>query len=182
MHNRRFAFVDIETTGLDPDVHEIISIGCIIGEWQNESTIKVAEKFELKIKPEFIERAHERSLRVNKYTQEDWNDAISLSKALEQFAKKTDGAIMVSHNVSFDASFLDKAFKMTNIQPTMHYHKLDTISLAYAVLKDTDVKRYSLQYLCDYFEIKNNNPHTALSDTEALFALFLKLMHSSVVE
>ncbi len=182
MHDRRFAFVDIETTGLDPDIHEIISIGCIIGEWQSETTIKVVEKFEIKIKPEFIERAHERSLRVNKYTKESWGDAISLKKAMEQFAKKTEGAIMVSHNVSFDAGFLEKAFKTTDIPPSMHYHKLDTISLAYAVLKDTDVKRYSLQYLCDYFEIKNVNPHTALADTEALFALFLKLMHSSVVE
>ena len=41
---------------------------------------------------------------------------------------------MVGHNVAFDHSFLEKAFEDMGIENTMHYHKVDTISLAYALL------------------------------------------------
>ena len=59
----------------------------------------------------------------------------------------------------------------------MHYHKLDTISIAWAKFhKDTDVIHFSLRELCERFGIKNEKAHTALSDARATFELYKKLM------
>ena len=63
---------------------------------------------------------------------------------------------------------------MTN---TMHYHKLDTVSVAWAKLhNDPDIEHFSLREMCVHFDIKNERAHTALSDARATFELYKKLM------
>ena len=47
MRNHNFAFIDIETTGLNVAVHEIIEIGVVL----TTPDLVVIEEFELKIKP-----------------------------------------------------------------------------------------------------------------------------------
>jgi len=93
-----------------------------------------------------------------------------------EFAKKTKDCIFVSHNLSFDASFMDKAFRQSGVPNSMHYPRIDTISLAFAKLHNTEDLRYSLYSLCGHFGIKNSNAHTALSDARALFEIYQKLM------
>ena len=59
----------------------------------------------------------------------------------------------------------------------MHYHKLDTISMAWAKLnKNPDMEHFSLRDLCKHFDIKNERPHSALSDARATYELYKKLM------
>jgi DNA polymerase-3 subunit epsilon len=181
MHDRNLAFIDTETTGLDFDKHEVIEIGCVIvkqsGIETGKPTFIVVDEFEMKIKPERIEDADPVALRVNGYDPASWLFAYDLKQAMTLFAEKTKDAIMVSHNTPFDYGFLDKAFRKTGVINTMHYHKLDTISIAFAKLYMTgDVTRFSLRFLCDYFGIDNKNAHTALSDARALFELYQKLM------
>jgi ATP-dependent DNA helicase DinG len=84
---------------------------------------------------------------------------------------------MVAHNVAFDAGFVDTSLAKQGIVNTMHYHRLDTVSMAYAVLHDEpDVDRYSLAELCKHFGIVNENAHSALADARADFELFKRLM------
>ena len=59
----------------------------------------------------------------------------------------------------------------------MHYHKLDTISIAWAKFhNDKDFEHFSLREMCERFGIKNEHAHTALSDARATFELYKKLM------
>ena len=117
------------------------------------------------------------SLRINGYNVTDWKNAISVAQALKEFSEKTAGAIMVAHNVAFDAGFLDTYFAIYGIPNKMHYHRLDTVSMAYAKLHSApDVTRYSLAELCKYFGIVNASAHSALADARADFELFKKLM------
>lgn len=182
MKSQRLAFVDTETTGLNIDVQELIQVGCVLVEqnWETPDGIpsfEIIEEFELKIKPERISDADPQALRVNGYDPSEWVFAYNLSEAMNIFAKKTEGAIMVGHNVCFDFGFIEKAFRITGIKNMMHYHKLDTISIAFAKLHDThDVEKFSLRVLCQYFNIENKNAHTALSDARATFHLYEKLM------
>ena len=84
---------------------------------------------------------------------------------------------MVGHNVAFDVGFLESAFNQTNITNTLHYHRLDTISIAWAKLhNDPSLERFSLREMCVRFGIKNENAHTALPDARATFELYKKLM------
>ena len=173
MKKHNFAFLDIETTGLNLLKHEIIEIGCVI----TNSELEVIEEIELKIKPENISDADPVALKVNHYNEEDWKSALSLEKALNVFCKKVKNCIMVGHNVSFDAGFLEYAFNKNKIINTMHYHKLDTVSVAWAKLhNDPDFERLSLHELCLRFDIKNERAHSALPDARATFELYKKLM------
>ena len=84
---------------------------------------------------------------------------------------------MIGHNVAFDSGFLEYASSEAGIANTMHYHKLDTVSISWAKLhKDPDVEHFSLRELCVRFGIKNERAHTALSDARATFELYKKLM------
>jgi len=181
MKKHRLAFVDIETTGLNPDHHEIIQIGVVLAEqnWlNNKIELKFVEEFELKIKPERISDADPQALRVNGYSPADWIFAYSLSEAMKIFQDKTKDCIFVAHNICFDYSFIEKAFRLTNIENLMHYYKIDSLSVAYARLGTSNqTDRYSLGILCDIFGIKNINAHTALADARATYELFPKLIN-----
>jgi len=177
---QNLAFVDVETTGLDPDKHEVIEIGCVLvnQNWPGDAPIfDLIEEFELKIKPVQIENADPVALRINGFDPNQWVFAYDLKQAMEIFGKKTADAIMVGHNVCFDFMFIDKAFKKADVPNKMHYHKLDTISIAFAKLhNEGGADRFSLNFLCEYFGIKNEHAHTALSDARATFEVYKKLM------
>lgn len=173
MRKHNLAFIDIETTGLNLIKHEIIEIGCVL----TTPTLQVIEEFELKIKPEHIENADPVSLKVNHYNAKDWKSAQSLKKAMQILSLKIQDCIMVGQNVAFDSGFLEYAFAKTGIINSLHYHKLDTIAIAWAKFhKDKDFEHFSLRELCLRFGIKNERSHTALSDARATFELYKKLM------
>ena len=173
MRKHNFAFIDIETTGLSVIEHEIIEIGCVV----TNPELKIIEEFELKIKPEHIENADKVALKVNHYKEADWEFGYDLKEAMKIFAEKVDGCIMVGQNVAFDAGFLEYNFLKTKIKNTLHYHRLDTISIAWAKLhKDPDLDHFSLREMCKRFGIENENPHHALSDAKATYELYKKLM------
>jgi len=173
MKKHNLAFIDIETTGLDVLKHEIIEIGCVLA----TPELKIIEEFELKIKPERIEDAEPVSLKISHYDALLWEKASTLKKAMTILSKKTKDFIMVGQNVAFDSSFLEHAFAKTNVINSMHYHRLDTISIAWAKLHlDPTLERFSLREMCERFGIKNEHAHTALSDARATFELYKKLM------
>jgi DNA polymerase III epsilon subunit-like protein len=173
MRRHNLAFIDIETTGLDVIDHEIIEIGCVL----TTPKLKIIEEFELKIKPEHIEIADPISMKINHYDEKLWIKAYSLKKALIILSEKTKDAIMVGQNVAFDFGFLEHAFTKTKIKNSMHYHKLDTISIAWAKLhEDTELKHFSLRDMCLRFDIENVKAHSALSDARATYELYKKLM------
>lgn len=173
MRKHNFAFIDIETTGLNFIKNEIIEIGCVL----TTPNLEVIEEFELKIKPERIGNADPVALKVNHYDSILWEKAYSLEKAIKIFLKKVKGCIIVGHNVAFDSGFLEYVFNKIEMENTMHYHKLDTISIAWAKLhKNPDIEHFSLREMCKHFGIENKNAHTALSDARATFELYKKLM------
>jgi DNA polymerase III subunit epsilon len=173
MRKHNFAFIDIELTGLNHTKHEIVEIGCVL----TTPELEVVEEFELKIKPERIEDADPVSLKISHYDEKTWKDAYTLEDAMQIFADKVKDSIMVGHNVAFDSGFLEAAFSKTNVQNTLHYHKLDTISIAWSKMhRDPDLEHFSLHELCIRFGIVNERAHTALSDARATFELYKKLM------
>lgn len=173
------AFIDVETTGTDPKVHEIIEIAAIIARLK-DGVLTITDQLDLKVQPKHIETAEPAALRVNGYDEADWLFAVSLEEAMQSFAKKTEGAVFVAHNVIFDHSFVQAAFESTGIENAMHYHKLDTISVAFASLHNSDdISKLSLRALCQHFEIENKAAHSAYADAYATYELFKKMLKLS---
>src|SRR3989344_649373 len=147
MKNHNLAFIDVEMTGLNP------------------------------VKHENLENADPVSLKVSNYNEKDWGKAVPLPEAIKILLEKAKDCIMVGHNVAFDSLFLETAFAKLGVANTMHYHKLDTVSIAWAKLhRAPDVEHFSLRELCLRFGIENPKAHTALSDARATFELYKKLM------
>ncbi len=180
MKHTKFVALDIETTGLDALVHEIIEVGCVLFSFNVKKKIfEVEESFDIKIKPQHIELANPISLKVNGYQESLWTDALTPEKALKKISQKITGRVMVGHNAGFDYSFFNTACKKYGVVNTLHYHVLDTLSMAYVVLyNNVDATRLSLQYLCDFYGIENKKAHTALADAQATYELFVKLLKS----
>lgn len=181
MRKHRLVFLDTETTGFDPDTQELIEIGGVLvdQDWSGDvPKFEVVEEFEIKIKPEHIETADPVALRVNKYDEADWVFAYTLPEGLKILNQKAKDCIMVAHNLCFDVSFIDRAFKKADMKNEMHYLRIDTITMAFAKLHGRDdIDKYSLRTLCEYFNIENKNAHTAISDARALFTLYEKLIN-----
>lgn len=181
MKKHNLAFIDLETTGLNPEKHEIIEIGCIIAKQIPQAVggakVEIIEEFELKVRPEHIETAEPEALRVNGYNDADWLFAVDLKKAIEMLAEKTKDCVMVGLNVAFDSEFLDHAFFKTGVKNEMHFHKIEVMSMAFAKLyHEADVQRFSLHYLAEHFGVKNENAHTALADIRTTFEVYKKIL------
>lgn len=173
-------FVDVETTGLDPSVHEIIELGAVVAKMK-DGVLTVTDQLDVKIIPEHIEQADPQALRVNGYNEADWLFAVELSEAMKSFVQKTQGAVFIAHNATFDWAFIDTALKKTRIEHSLHYHRLDTISIAFGLLSqsESDINRFSLRALCEHFQIDNTRAHSAFSDAYATYELFKKLLKLS---
>lgn len=181
MKKRNLAFIDLETTGFNPTKQEIIELGCVVVEQVPQkgrgATLKVISELDLKIKPEHLENAEPEALRINGYNDAEWLFAVSLEQAMKALVEKTDGAIMISHNITFDWAFLQYAFAKTKLVNKMSPVRLDLMSMAFAKLyHKEEVQRFNLKALGDYFGIKNENAHTAMADIKASIEIYKKLL------
>jgi DNA polymerase III epsilon subunit-like protein len=173
MKKHRLAFFDLETTGLDPARHEIIEMGLVL----TDANHKVLDEWEVKVKPLHLERAEPEALRINRYNPADWLFALDLKPALEVLMEKAADATLITHNITFDWSFLQAGLATAGVKNRLHFHRLDLMSIAYAKLyKEPRVERFSLAALADFFKITNERAHTALADTQTAYQLFLRLM------
>ena len=175
MKKHNLAFIDVETTGFDYEQHEIIELGAVIV--RQDETLSVLHELEYKIKPRRIETANPQALRINGYNEADWLFASDLTQVLKDFAAKAADATFVAHNLVFDWRFVEAAFKEARVENPMPYGKLDTLSMAFAKLyHEPRVQSFKLESLAEFFGVKNEKAHTALSDARATFEVYKKLL------
>jgi DNA polymerase III epsilon subunit-like protein len=135
------AFVDTETTGLDPDRHEVWEVGLILRdsegveveyEWQLPVNLGRADAIALTI-GHFYERhifgfpllqVH----RTNIGTGDSTPD--TLAGWAYEFAELTHGAHLVGAVPSFDDAFLKRLLRANGACPGWHYHLIDVEALA----------------------------------------------------
>jgi DNA polymerase III epsilon subunit-like protein len=146
-------FLDTETTGLDPERHEVWEIGCIVqdhrdksmdGEWlwQLQPNLALADPTGLRI-GRYYEREQlwratpakavtlaspwwREDLRSKPYPSEK----ASPGQVAHTLAIALDGAHMVGAVPSFDAAFLAPFLRRHGEAPTWHYHLVDVEAMA----------------------------------------------------
>jgi DNA polymerase III alpha subunit (gram-positive type) len=166
------AFIDTETTGRSFE-HELMEIAVVR---VNSFNFVVLDEWSTKIKFYHPELADPDSLKIAHYNPEDWRQAMDLNDAMKIFLEKTEGAILVAHNLPFDWYYIHKALKECRLEPTFWFKGLDTISLAWCKLRhDPRIKNLSFRELTQYFNIQQEKPHSALDDAKTAYRLFFQL-------
>jgi DNA polymerase-3 subunit epsilon len=173
------AFVDLETTGLDPTKHEILQIGIVR---VDARTLSIHSQIELKVIPTHIFDAEAKALEVNGYREELWIDAVPLRDALVTIRPWLDGSVLAGHNPGFDAAFLAEGYRSEGVSsPAMDHHRLDTASLAWPLWCSGAIESISLGLVCKHLGIDRPTPHGALADARASLEVARKMMMPEAV-
>lgn len=189
------AFVDTETTGLDPEQHEVWEVGLILRDnegveveylWQLPVDLGRAEAMALKVGdfygrrwPDGIGRENVRVAMTGR-----WERGLAKSRLSEHqvpefaqlFAELTHGAHLVGAVPSFDDAFLKRLLRANGACPGWSYHLVDVEALAAGIVQQpppwdsSDLSRW-VGVDPDEFE-----KHTALGDARWAKAIFDAVM------
>jgi len=166
--NPRRLWVDTETTGLNPSEHEVIEVAIVTETVHADGSGSIVGGWSAKIAPERIEAADARALEVNGYTPEKWKDARPFNEIADELAKLlASGSIICGHNVGFDVGFIEAAFTRIGRKVRIPYHRLDTVTMAYAAWNATGTgPGLSLDKLRKHLAMPTEGSHSALKDAE----------------
>jgi DNA polymerase III subunit epsilon len=165
--NARFAFLDIETTGLSPWFGDrICQIALVLTEGK-----RIKSTLDLLINPE-----HEISpaaFQINNLDESKLAKAPLFAEVVPQIEALLNESIIVCHNANFDLQFLDNEYR--KLERTAEYPNLiDTLLLARDYF---DLPSYGLQYLADAFNVPSKVQNSrAQSDALTAKNLFFAMM------
>ena len=160
-----YVVFDIETTGFDPYKDKIIEIGAIKLKGR-----EVIDRFSTFVNPEIV--IPQVIINLTKITDEMVKDAPKIEEVLPQFLEFCEDTTVVAHNAKFDVGFITQKAKQQNLEYTPSV--IDTLHWAKVLL--TDLKRYNLKALSNYFKVSLDNHHRAIDDAFATSEVFQKLL------
>lgn len=172
---RDVIFLDTETTGLEPDEHEVIEIAAI--RFRCDLQVEVARR-ERKTVMQWPEKAHAKALEVNRYTAKEWERAVPIRAALVELAEIfVEGEpILVCQNPIFDWGFLKVAFAREKLAFPSVRRIIDTQSIAWPLVMNGHLTKVDLETMCSKYGISNDGSHRAMTDVVRTAQLYAKLI------
>lgn len=159
-------FLDVETSGLDPAVHEILEFAGI----KNNGSLV------LKIKPRRIHNASPKALEVNGYNGAEWSDAADFREAAKLIFEFLRDSVLVAHNARFDVDFVSALLREAGIQERVDYHIVDTIGLAYVFLVPNGLESLALAPVCKFLGVEPEpRMHRALAGANSCKKVYEQL-------
>ena len=156
---KALAFVDLETTGLDPSRHDIVEVAVLR---VDARTLEVLAEYQTLVAPERLDDAQPEALAICGFSKAAWTNAVSLREALLAVAPLLEGALVAGHNVGFDWAFLEAGFRRAGFAlPNVDYHRLDTASLAWPLVVTGELPSMSLEPLAKLLGLERPHPHRA---------------------
>ena len=169
----RFVVLDTETTGLNPKTDRIITIGAVAVQ---NGDILLDDSFEALLK---VSR-NTSSVTVHGVTRDESRVGIEEPEALERFLKYLKDGVIVGHHIGHDIATFDEAlyrrwgFRLLN-------RAVDTMNLALHFEKAgafsgrPPIRRFTLDALCEAFDVIPQGRHTATGDAFMTALVFLRL-------
>ena len=179
-----YAIVDVETTGLNPNYHEMIDIGIII----INQNLEIKGQYFSKVLPSFPERIDPMAQNINGFDLQRWTqeEAISEEELINQmniFLNNYIGKpIFIAFNSWFDSGFVRNLLNEHNYKfnDWFDYRVLDIPSIALACgyfPKTPDFNEKLAPLLEVQPETKDPLKHTGESGVNFNYALLRSLMN-----
>ncbi len=163
-----YVVFDLETTGLAPAMgDEIVSIGAVR---VVNGRILTGETFDRLVNPK--RPIPKESTRFHGITDERIADAPPIEVVLPQFRNFAADAILIAHNAAFDLTFLRRREAEAGV--TFDNLALDTMLISDFLYPD--MPDHSLDSLTARLGIEVIDRHSALGDTLATAAVFVRLL------
>ena len=164
----RFVALDTETTGFDYENDRILCIGAVA---IKNNKILVSDSIEIYIKQDVFNKETVKIHGIRK----DGNEAkLSEEEAIVKFIDYLDDAVIVAHHTAFDVNMINMALKRLKVGH-LASKQLDTNYIHKKIAKtETYKKIFSLEELCEIYNVKMHDRHTALGDSLITAYLFLK--------
>lgn len=179
----RVVFVDLETTGLLANVHEIWECGAVSVDFSEDGRYNPFDirYFEQQVGCTLL-NADAEALKVGDYDGRfDEHRAWAAADFIHDFMEFVDGGVLAACNVAFDVSFLKRYASAYNERESWHYSPIDIKSYTAGVLGcPFPIPKTSA--LADMLNIaKPLNRHTALADAQYGMDIYLAAWNRSRV-
>ncbi|MEL6943283.1 MAG: exonuclease domain-containing protein, partial [Bacteroidota bacterium] len=163
--DKRYAIIDIETTGGKASRHRITEIAIVL----HDGT-QILDTWQSLINPEcYIPQG---ITELTGITQEMVQDAPKFYEVAKKVVEMTEKAIFVAHNVRFDYGFIREEFRRLGYAYSRR--QLCTVRLSRKAFPG--LRSYSLGKLIKHFDIEVDARHRAMADTMATVELFEKIL------
>jgi len=189
LNSHALCVIDVETTGLNPDEHDIIEI-CAV---ELDADIKpTGTPLQIYICPDRPENAQRQALKVNRITlPEAINRGMDSMKAIDRFCEWFDSLNLakgkkiapLGHNYGFDKSFITKWLGDDLYNLMFDYHVRDSViaahylnDRAYFRNEKQPFSKQSLAYCCRELNVENQSAHTAIGDCLATAEVYRKML------
>lgn len=178
----KFVFLDVETTGLDPEKYSVFQIAGII------SANGVEEEFDFKVRPYKGESITDDAKKKTGMTDEILQTFPDPSETYKKFkdlllkydigTTYKDKAFFIGYNSDFDMRFMRSFFEYNNDKTfgyTFHWPDLDVCRLIafQLVAKRSNIKSFKLTDIYEFiFGHTFEDAHDAMADIRATKELF----------
>jgi DNA polymerase-3 subunit epsilon len=170
----RFVVLDSETTGLNPRTDRIITIGAVavIGH-----EILLEDSFDALLKVS----ENTSAVTVHGITRDETRGGLDEEDALARFLDYLRDGVIVGHHIAHDIGTLDAGYERGWGFHTMN-RSLDTMDLTLQLERDgafagrPPIRHFTLDSLCDMFDVIPYDRHTASGDAFLTAQVFLRLL------
>ncbi|OGC09318.1 hypothetical protein A3F86_00500 [candidate division WOR-1 bacterium RIFCSPLOWO2_12_FULL_45_9] len=162
-----YVILDLETTGLEPTIHEITEIGAI----KTKGT-EITDLYSTLIKPK--EKITPEITRLTGIDNDMVADAPSLETSLPKFLDYIGDAVLIAHNADFDVAFLKAQIKRFNNQQELTNAVLCSVKLSRLLLPG--LANYKLHTVAAHLGFKVEKRHRAIGDVELTYQIWAKFL------
>ena len=165
--------LDIETTGLNPETDQIVSIGLV--EIDNMG-IKLNSCWHQTIKTN--KTLKENSVIIHHITNDESSAGVSIEQAITTLLKRIKGKVVLVHNKTLEQAFINRAcqnlFKTGFVMPVIDTQFLAkrTFDRQGKTIKPNELRLFNLR---KKFNMPSYKAHNALLDAIATAELFLAM-------
>ena len=172
VYETQFVVLDTETTGFSLKKDRMLSIGALR---LHQGSIKAKDAFEVFLSQDTFDA---KTVEIHGILKKGKRARIDEIEGLKILLKLLENSVIVAHHIGFDVGMINEAL-LRNGLPKLLNKSLDTAVLFNRSIPRVERKtdgHYSLDVLCEEFDIPKTDRHTALGDAYITAIAFLRIV------